>query len=267
MASTAETAAAALPAIEETEEVWSEPDDMDTLSTDDSAPAEKADDKEETPAAPVEPAVTAEADKTEEDAEKPAAELTEEQQKAKALDDLSAAFARDPSGYLKYMASLMTPEQRAAAGMSDPVAAKPEALWPDEDDTTPAEVFVKKNAHLIQDLPRFSHGVTNAISTHERVIIEQQARLDRYEAQIEALSDAVGLKLPATTVSDAKAYKEQAKQAAAKLRMVTTADTTPTPKTPKNGSGGSSGDNDVAPPVGASFQQMYRWAAKQAAAK
>ena len=150
------------------------------------------------------------------------------------------------------------------AGIQQPTseAAKTDAVdmnaagWHD-DNLTPPEKFVKDNAAFIQDLPRFARGMTNTVTTHERVIVEQQARLDRQDALIEALAAAVDLKIPAAS-SDAKAFRAAAQADAVRLKLVRTSAETRTPTTPRNQSGGGSESADITPKTGESFSSLFR---------
>jgi len=260
--SAAETSAASLPEIEETNEVFIETDDMETLPDHGKEIPVKAEaeDNTETDADAETPAAEPEAEKTEED--KSEAELTQEQQEALTFRQLNETFARDPAAYLRHMASMMTPEQRAAAGYREPEVEKPKRLWSAEEDTTPAEKFMGENAVYLQDLPRFAQGMTNAVTTHERYIVEQGATIAALMAQVEALSDAVGFKLPTAKLTidpkEREAYKTEAKAAAAKLRMVTVSKETATPKTPRNSAGGGAETTTLEAKAGESFMQTFR---------
>lgn len=266
--SIAENAAAALPPIEETEEVWTEQDDMETMG----APGTEKPPKEEETEEPVE---TPEPDPDlppdeEEEAEEP--ELTEDQKKVLAFDNLTESLSRNPVALMQELMQGLSAEQRAALGVQqtpqEPALNLTGEGWQDENLTAP-EKFVKSTAHLIQDLPRWSQGVQNAVTSHERIIVAHGALVAALTAQVAALAAVQGMNLPEAKLSpdpkEQAAYKKTVMAEAQKLKMVRTAATTVTPKTPKNGGGNSAGDSESAPPKGASFQQMFRWAAKQAA--
>jgi hypothetical protein len=268
MANTAgQQAAALMPAIEEIEEVFLE-DDTETLG--DETPAAKAT-EEVTAEAEAEAEATTEEETAEEEEADP--ELTPEQQKAKAFDDLNAAFARDPVAFMRDMAArTMTPEQMAAAGFSVQTAAPATETsgegWADEDLTAP-EKFVKQNAHFIKDLPRFAQGVVQEAQTHRQALIEQSGQIVAMQAQIEALSELAGITLPKiTSTTDVKAladYRAAVKAESAKMVAKQKASATRTPSTPRNGAGGGSDNAPVlAAKEGESFQQIFRRAAASA---
>ena len=259
--SIAENAAAGLPEIEETNEVWAEADEMETMPDHGKEPepkleaAPEPDADEET----VPPVAEAEA---EAEAEPPAAELTEEQRKAAAFDRLSESATRNPVGLLRDLMVNLTPEQRAELGIAQAPAPQEAALWPDEEDTTAAERYIKTKAGLINDLPRWSQGVQNAVSVHERALVDHDASLAAMNAKLDAVALAMGLDLPAPkSMADAKAradYAAETKAAATRLKLVTTSKETATPKTPRNGSGGGADAPDLTPKANESFQQLFR---------
>jgi hypothetical protein len=268
MANTAgQQAAALMPAIEEIEEVFLE-DDTETLG--DETPAAKAT-EEVTAEAEAEAEATTEEETAEEEEADP--ELTPEQQKAKAFDDLNAAFARDPVAFMRDMAArTMTPEQMAAAGFSVQTAAPAAETsgegWADEDLTAP-EKFVKQNAHFIKDLPRFAQNVVQEAHTQRQALAEHNGLILAMQAQIEALSDLAGVNLPKASAVSGKAaldtYTATVKAEAAKVKARLAAAGTRTPSTPRNGAGGGSDNAPVlAAKEGESFQQIFRRAAASA---
>lgn len=262
--SIAENAAAGLPPIEETEEVWNEQDDMETMG----APGTEKPPKEEEPEEPVE---TPEPDPDlppdeEEEPEEP--ELTEDQKKVLAFDNLTESLSRNPVALMQELMQGLSAEQRAALGIQQsPQAPQEPALnlrgegWQDENLTVP-EKFVKSTAHLIQDLPRWSQGVQNAVTSHERIIVEQGATIAALTAQVAALATAAGLKLSAMELTldpnKQAAYSKTVMAEAQKLKMVRTAAATVTPKTPKNGGGGGGESSVLEAKAGESFLQLSR---------
>ncbi len=260
MTGIATEAAAALPPIEETEEVWTEDDSTETLAAD--SPTESPNVSEER--ASVE---EGEPDEAATAAEETVLEPTEEQQKAKAFDDLAASFSRDTVGYMRTMHAMLTPEQKAALGLHDPTPELPEtrtgAGWADEN-LTPPEKFVKDNAAYIHDLPRFAQGVTQAVGTHEQVLIQHDNTIAALTAQVEALSTALGMALPKANLRgiDPKAreaYTAELKATAVKARAARHGAETAVPKTPRNGApAGRDPAADLSPRANESFTQLFR---------
>lgn len=263
MTGNATEAAADLPPIEETEEVWNNEDEVATLPDhgEEIAAEVRAEEPDADPDA--EPEASAE------DASGERAERTPEQQKAQAFDELNAAFARDPIGYMRYMASLLTPEQRVAAGLQEQQAQDPglpdleSEDWADRNLTEP-EKFVKTNLAYIQDLPRFAQGVTRAMGTHEQALVQHDNSLAILAAQVGALLDAVGLDLPRPSLPQGidrrarEAYAAQVKTAAEKVKAAQRSAATATPRTLRNGAAGGSDAGSVAAKGGESFTQLFR---------
>ena len=260
MTGTATEAAAALPPIEETEEVWAEDDNTETLAAD--SPMESPD-----PAVEIPTEETAEPEEAAKPAEEAAPEPTEEQKKAKAFDDLAASFSRDTVGYMRAMHAMLTPDQKSALGLRDPTpelpATRTEPGWEDEN-LTPPEKFVKTNAAYIHDLPRFAQGVTQAVGTHEQVLVQHDNTIAALTAQVEALSTALGMALPKANLQgiDPKAreaYTAELKATAAKARSVRLGAETAVPKTPRNGAPAWSDPTaDLSPRANESFTQLFR---------
>lgn len=252
-------AAAALPSIEETEEVWAEDDNTETLVADPNAVPESSESEAESAPDTDEAAVS--------EAEETAPEPTEEQKKAKAFDDLAASFSRDTVGYMRSMHALLTPDQKAALGLQEPAQESPQTPngvgWEDEN-LTPPELFVKANAAYIHDLPRFAQGVTQAVGTHEQVLIQHDNTIAALTAQVSALSTALGMALPKANLQgiDPKAreaYTAELKASAAKVRAARHGAETAVPKTPRNGApAGIDSRADLAPRANESFTQLFR---------
>jgi hypothetical protein len=259
-------AAAALPAIEETEEVWTEDDATETLPADSNVSVEDPEAEEDAAAPGTETAADREA-AAKERADEATPEPTEEQQKAKAFDDLSASFSRDAVGYMRAMHTLLTPEQKAALDLREPAPPAPPTPngegWADEE-LTPPEKFVKANAAYIHDLPRFAQGVSRAVGTHEQVLIQHDNTIAALTAQVDALSAALGMALPKANLQGLdpgarQAYTAELKATAAKVRAARQGAETAVPKTPRNGGpAGADPSADLAPRGNESFTQLFR---------
>lgn len=258
-----QVAAALLPPIEESEGEFYSEDQIEEMDaeTEPQEPVAEA----ETPAVE-EP--TPEEETPAEETVEPNAEAVALQQDAQAFRNLSKAMVDNPVGYVQYMLNQMTQAQRDSIGVTAPAPPKdPTADWGDFTDALPHEKFVKEHAQdivtlkesapLLKDLPRWAGEVGQTQAGLVQAAMSHENEIATLRATVEALSQAVGMKLPdAKTATDPKAFAAAVKKEAARIATTAKAEKTITPKSIRQGAG--DGGAEPIEVDGKDFMQIFR---------
>lgn len=176
---------------------------------------------------------------------------------------LEHAFKTDPTALITNLTKSLPADQAqaiVAALSNNTVTATPEAFRED-DELTPEERFVKKNATAITDVPRLRKEATEAFQQVNAVQHTHAYELAQVKAELAALREVIGLDIPKADLAKVRAqvargtsYEDAIKSLIApQIKLaVEKAKATP-PTTPKN-----SGTTKPKPlPKDASFTDIF----------